>query len=138
MSLQSAQGALRKGLFACLAGDATLAGILGGGRLFDQAPRGQSFPYLLLQLVDSKPLLALAEEGLEHGLRLSVFSRNPNRDQAAEAAGRAADVLIHGPVPIDGHRLVNLTIGAVVSRAMRDGRGFQAECILRAVTEPLT
>ncbi|MTH95853.1 DUF3168 domain-containing protein [Roseibium sp. RKSG952] len=138
MSFQQAQTALRKGLFACLAADGTLTGLLGAGRLFDLAPRGQSLPYLVLRAVDTKPLLSLAEDGLEHALKLAVFSRAPNRDEAAEAAGRAADVLIHGPVPIAGYRLINLTIGAIASHVLKDGRGFQAETAIRAVTEPVT
>ena len=73
-----------------------------------------------------------------HSLALSVFSRKLSRDEAAQAAGRAAEVLMTGPVPLTGHRLVNLTITNVLSRKLRDGRGYRASSSLRAVTEPLT
>ncbi|GAA0784154.1 DUF3168 domain-containing protein [Roseibium denhamense] len=137
MSLQNVQTALREALFSVLEGDGTLSGLIGSGGIFDAVPRAQAFPYLVLEVLETKPLLAEIADGAVHELVLSVFSRGPSRDEAADAAGRAADILMHGPVTLSGHRLVNLTLTNVVSRKLRDGRGFRAACAIRAVTEPL-
>ena len=137
MSVQEVQTALRSGLFLMLTDDLTLEGLLGAGRVFEAPPRGQSYPYLVLDAVESRPLLAELQFGAVHDLTLSVFSQNQSRDEAAQAAGRAADVLMTGPIVMTGHRLVNLTVTSIVSRRLRNGRGYRASCVLRAVTEPL-
>ncbi|WP_150522955.1 DUF3168 domain-containing protein [Roseibium sediminis] len=133
----SAQTSLRSGLFQCLEADGTLTGLLGGSRLFDGVPRAQAMPFLVLQDLESKPVLSDPEDGFVHDLTLSVYSRGESRDEAVAIAERACETLIHGPVQLSGHRLVNLTLGSVQSRRFRDGRGFQAAIRLRAVTEPV-
>jgi|GEM_PF-7089063 len=138
MSLSDVQTALRAGLFSLLQADGVLTGILGSGRICETPPRGGPFPYLLLETVETRPLLSEIGEGLVHSLSLSVFSRGLSRDEAVQAAGRAVEVLMTGPVPLAGHRLVNLTMTNVLSRTLRNGRGYQAASSLRAVTEPLT
>jgi len=137
MTASSVQTSLRSGIFQCLSSDATLTGLLGGERFFDGVPRGQPMPYLVLMDMESRPLLTDPLEGEIHDLTLSVFSREASRDEAIAAAKRAVEALIHGPIPLSGHRLVNLTMGSVRSARFRDGRGFQAATRLRAVTEPI-
>jgi hypothetical protein len=138
MSFSGVQTALRAGLFSLLKADGVLSGLLGPDRIFETPPRADAFPYLVLESFETRPLLTEIGEGMVHSLALSVFSRKLSRDEAAEAAGRAAEVLMIGPVSLTGHRLVNLTITNVLSRKLRDGRGYQASSSLRAVTEPLT
>ncbi|MBO9424408.1 DUF3168 domain-containing protein [Labrenzia sp. R4_1] len=138
MSLSDVQSALRAGLFSLLKADGVLSGLLGPDRIFETPPRADAFPYLVLESVETRPLLTEIGEGMVHSLALSVFSRKLSRDEAVQAAGRAAEVLMIGPLSLTGHRLVNLTITNVLSRKLRDGRGYQASSSLRAVTEPLT
>ena len=137
MSVATVQTELRGAVFTLLAADATLETLLGPGRLFDAAPRGQNYPYLVLEAVESRPLLADFAHGAVHDLTLTVFSRAESRDEAAEAAGRAAEILGFGPVVLGAYRLVNLTLTNIITKRLRDGRGFRASCALRAVTEPL-
>lgn len=137
MSVFEIQTLLRSALFSVLTADLTLETILGAGRIFDAPPRGQSYPYLVLETVESRPLLSEPGLGLVHDLTLSAFSRDRSRDEAAHAASRSAEVLMNGPVSLTGHRLVNLTLTNVISRRLRSGRGFRASSVIRAVTEPL-
>lgn len=137
MTLTDLHVAVRSGLVSLLLADGTLDALIGPGRIFDVPPRGQVFPYLVLESIETRPLLADMADGAVHDLVLSVYSRGPSRDEAAAAAGRATDVLMSGPVSLAGHRLVNLTLANVISRRLRDGRGFRASSALRAVTEPL-
>lgn len=137
MSLADLHVAVRAGLFSLLSADSTLAALIGPDRIYDVPPRGDAYPYLVLESIESRPLLAEIGDGAIHDLVLSVYSRGPSRDEAATAAGRAAEVLMAGPIPVSGHHVVNLTLANVVSRRLRDGRGFRASSALRAVTEPL-
>lgn len=138
MSLSGVQTALRAGLFSLLKADGVLSGLLGPDRIFETPPRADAFPYLVLESMETRPLLTEIGEGMVHTLALSVFSRKLSRDEAAQAAGRAAEVLMTGPVSLTGNRLVNLTLTSVLSRKLRGGRGYRASSSLRAVTEPLT
>ena len=137
LSAASVQAALRGGVFQCLASDGTLTGLLGGERIFDGVPRAQAMPYLVLQDMDSKPVLADPEDGLVHDFTLSVYSRGESRDEAVILAERASETMLHGPVNVSGHRLVSLTQFGVQSRRFRDGRGCLVNLRLRAVTEPV-
>ncbi len=137
MSLSDVQTALRSGFFFLLQSDGVLQSLLGVNRIFEIPPRGQVFPYLTLEGIESRPLLAEIGEGAIHALTMSVFSREFSRDEAAQSAWRAVDVLMNGSVALDGHRLVNLTMTSVTTRGLRDGRGYRASSSLRAVTEPL-
>ncbi|WP_417684646.1 DUF3168 domain-containing protein [Roseibium sp.] len=130
------QLALRKGLFDHLAASAALTALLGPGRIFDKPPRGQGFPFLVLEGISAEPLLSDPDEGLAHELRLVALSRTESRDEAltiAETAGRA---LMENTPVVPGHHLVGLQISGVASQILRDGRTFRAELTLRAVTEP--
>ena len=138
MSLSDVQTALRAGLFSLLRADGVLSSLLGPDRIFETPPRADAFPYLVLESVDTRPLLSEIGEGMVHSLVLSVVSRKLSRDEAAQAAVRAAEILMTGPVSLTGNRLVNLTITRLLSRKLRDGRGYLASSSLRAVTEPLT
>ncbi|QDG78422.1 DUF3168 domain-containing protein [Labrenzia sp. PHM005] len=138
MSLADVQTAVRAGFFSLLAADGVLQNLLGSDRIFETPPRAEAFPYLVLEALETRPLLAEIGEGAVHALSLSVFSRERSRDEAASAAGRAAEVLMNGPIALAGHRLVNLTMTTISSRRLRDGRGYRATSSLRAVTEPLT
>ncbi|MEJ8473954.1 DUF3168 domain-containing protein [Roseibium algae] len=132
----SSQLALRKALFTRLSGDATLSGLIGSGRIFDVPPRGQAFPYLVLEALGSRPLLSEPNEGRVHGLRLAVLSRKPSRDEALSVIERISLLVMETPLTLSGHHLVGLQISDMASRLLRDGRTFRAEINLRCVTEP--
>jgi hypothetical protein len=132
----SPQLALRAALFERLSGDTALTALIGAGRIFDAPPRGQAFPFLVLETLGSRPLLSAPEEGLAHDLRLVALSRAPSRDEALQIAERAAALAIDPPLVLTGHHLVGLQLSDMASRLLRDGRTFRAELSLRAVTEP--
>ncbi len=98
MSLADVQTALRAGFFSLLQSDGVLQNLLGSDRVFEAPPRAEAFPYLVLETMETRPLLAEIGDGAVHALGLSVFSRGRSRDEAAEAAGRAVEVLMSGPV----------------------------------------
>ncbi|WP_395175176.1 DUF3168 domain-containing protein [Roseibium alexandrii] len=102
MSLSGVQTALRAGLFSLLKADGVLSGLLGPDRIFETPPRADAFPYLVLESMETRPLLTEIGEGMVHSLALSVFSRKLSRDEAAQAVGRAAEVLMAGPVSLTG------------------------------------
>lgn len=137
MSGPSAELALREALLARLNGSAALAAQIAPGGICDTPARGQAFPYLSLEALESAPLLSDPSEGLVHELRLQVLSRGPSRDEVLTLMDEAADRLLDGAFTLDGHHLVGLQLSGRSTALMRDGRTFRGVITLRAVTEPV-
>ena len=136
--------ALRGAVFALLSGDAALVGLTGAGRIHDGAPRGAPFPHLVIGAIESRPLLDLPEEGEEHRLAISVFSRAASRDEASAVLSRAVTLLADraGVAAVladhsSGHGLVGTRLIERRSERLTEARLWRARARLRLVTEPL-
>ena len=81
--------ALRGAAFALLSGDADLVALTGAQRIHDGAPRGAAFPHLVIGAIESRPLLALAEDGEEQPLKVlsvtEITSAAPPEEETGEA-----------------------------------------------------
>ena len=130
------QLAFRRALFERLGGDAALTALLGAGRIFEKPPRGQDYPFMVLDSYTAEPLLTYPQEGFVHRLGLAVFSREPSRDEVLSVMDRAVTLLMETPPLLTGHWLTGLQVSGMRSRLLRDGRTFRADWTVRAVTEP--
>ncbi len=72
----------------------------------------------------------------EHVFTLAVRSRAGGRKEAQAIAGCIEAVLHTASLPLDGHRLVTLTLVERTSAEGRDRRSFEADLTFRALTEP--
>ncbi|MEO0983272.1 MAG: DUF3168 domain-containing protein [Pseudomonadota bacterium] len=78
---------LQKAIYAALIADAGLASLIGDPpRVFDDAPAGAIFPYVILGEAREKTLPGL-DDAFEHELKLYVFSRYAGRRLVQENAG---------------------------------------------------
>jgi hypothetical protein len=127
--------ALRKAVFARLDGDASLALLIGTGRVHDEVPRGRVPPYLVIGEGTVKDWSTSSDRGHEHLLAIVIWSKEGG---AKEALGIAAAALaaLEGLAPaLDGHRLVNLGALGTELRREADRSLVRATLRLRAVTE---
>lgn len=138
MSASSARTALRSALFSRLSADAVLSGLMGMGRIFEVPPRGQAFPFLLLESESARPLLTTAEEGLIHELRLAVYDRGVCAELVQQITAQVTELIMATPLSLTGHTLVGLQVQEGGSALMPDGRTIRGVLALRAVTEPVT
>ncbi|MAB01109.1 MAG: hypothetical protein CMN87_19870 [Stappia sp.] len=136
--------ALRGAAFALLSGDADLVALTGAQRIHDGAPRGAAFPHLVIGAIESRPLLALAEDGEEHRLDLAVFSRADSRDEASRILSRAVSLLADRAgvaaalaTQASGHALVATRLVERRIERLPQARLWRARARLRLVTEPL-
>jgi hypothetical protein len=131
----SAAFALRAALRNRLRDDTILTGILGGARIYDEPPRAEQTPYIVLDRVESRSIAADDTPLEEHRLTLAVWSREAGLAQALRIAARLASVLDNGSLNLgNGYRLVGMTWQTTDSRRV-DNRFRQALVRLRAVTE---
>jgi hypothetical protein len=129
--------ALRAAIRQRLAGDASLCALTGGGRVYDEPPRGSLPPYLVLALAEVADISGDDAPAKEHALTLEVWSREGGLSQALTIADRVAQLLDDAELTLDGARLVGLAWRTTEADRVADGGLRRATLTFRAVTEPL-
>jgi hypothetical protein len=132
----AASAALRAAVHDALTNNAALAAVLGGAKIYDEAPREMAFPYVTLGDMRIADFSAGSEPGLEHQLTLHAWSRQGGHREAHVIAGALLQALDDAPLALDGHRLVNFRFAVADVRREADGRTYHALVRFRAVTEP--
>ncbi len=135
--MPGASWSLQKSIYAALAADSNVLGLLGAPRIFDDVPQTSAFPYLTLGQSTLRDWSTGTEPGDEHLLTLHVWSRAEGRREVHELM-TALQVALHDRVlALEGHRLVNLRHEYSDARREADGETYHGIVRLRAVTEPL-
>ncbi len=128
--------ALRQAILAAAAADLPLKALMGGSlRLYDEPPRGAEPVYALFGDVTAADWSTDFDRGHEQDLAIVVWSEPGGARLALAAAERFAAILDDAPLPLDGHRLVNLRTTELVSARDKDTGLTRATLSLRAVTE---
>jgi hypothetical protein len=129
--------ALRAGMRALLVLDTTLTGLLGGERIYDEAPRDATPPYVTFAEASAKAWTGGEGRGHEHVAALSVWSRQGGDAEALAVAARIADLLDGATPPLTGHRMVLLRVSAQeIAKPTRDG-WRRATVRLQGLTEQI-
>ena len=118
------------------AADAPLAALLGGPRVYDEAPANVAFPYVTLGEQRVSDFSTDGDAGVEHQLTLHAWSRQGGHRQAHLVAGALLQALDDAPLALADHRLVNFRFAVADVRREADGRTYHALVRFRAVTEP--
>lgn len=134
--MPDSSAALRAAIHDALAADASLAAILGGPKIYDEPPKSAAFPYVTLGEARVSDFSTGSEEGAEHQLTLHAWSREGGHREAHLIAGALLQALDDAPLPLAGHRLVNMRFAVADVRRESDGRTYHAFVRFRAVTEP--
>ena len=128
--------ALQKAVYARLAGDADLQGLAGDPpRIFDAPPPRAAFPYLTLGETRVRVWPGVPG-GLEHELRVHVFSRYEGRREVKQILNAVYDALQEAPLVIPGQRLVTLRFVFADIFPRGDNGIFEGVSRFRAVTHP--
>ena len=133
--MSSAVIALRKAVRAALIADAPLLALLGGAKIFDEAPRDALTPYVTFGDALARELSTSLYPGLEQVLVLHVWSMQGGAREGLEIADRIAFLLDDAAMTLDTHRLINLRFSAVETIREDSGRFVRVALRLRAVTE---
>ncbi|MEZ5818329.1 MAG: DUF3168 domain-containing protein [Hyphomicrobiaceae bacterium] len=135
--MPSASFALQKSIYEALSADAGLVGLLGSGRIFDDAPQRTAMPYLTFGQSTLRDWSTGTEPGDEHLVTLHVWSRAEGRREAQEVMQALRNALHERALVLEGHRLINLRHELSEARREADGQTYHGIVRLRAVTEPL-
>jgi len=134
--MSAARVALAEAVFARLAGDAGLAGLV-GGRIHDRAPRNAPHPFVAFGAADLRPLDSDLAPAAEHRFEIEAHSRYEGQAEVAAIADRVVALLHAASLALDGHRLAQLRHAGTRTETARRDRSYHAVIRFRAVTEPL-
>lgn len=133
----AAEWSLQKAVFATLNADATLTGLIGAGRVHDDAPQHAAFPYLTFGQSTFTDWSTATDDGAEHVLTLHVWSRAAGKKEA-QAIMRAVRRGLHDrSLALEDHRLINLRHELSETSRDPDGETVHGIVRFRAVTEPI-
>jgi hypothetical protein len=134
--MSSSSWALQQSIFARLAADAALNGLLGGPRVHDDVPQASPFPYISFGHSLVRDWSTGSEDGSEHVVTLHVWSQGKGKKEAHEIMDAVRSALHDQALSLAGHRLVNLRHELSEARREPDGDTTHGIVRYRAVTEP--
>lgn len=135
--MSDAVWALQRAIYQRLSAAPGVQALIGApARIYDDPPKGAEMPYLVIgptQISD----WAGVDRGLQHDLRLHVFSVYAGRREVKEIMGAVYDALHDADFAVDGCRLVNIRFVFADAVRRRDAGAYQGVMRYRAVTQPL-
>lgn len=126
---------LQKAVFARLAGDAALAALLGGPKIYDHAPAGVAFPYLTFGRISVFDWSVDEGAGAELFFSLHAWSKARGKSEALAIVERARALLHEAGLELDGYGLVNLRAERADTSFVDDIDTHHARLSFRAVVE---
>lgn len=111
MIIKSPMGPLQVAMVALLKADATLTGLLGGAKVFDQrAPEGTDYPYVLVGDHLSIPDNTHTTAGRDATVTLHIWTRTRTNKQGQDISAAASALLDHQVAALNavlvGHKVV--------------------------------
>ncbi|WP_375203644.1 DUF3168 domain-containing protein [Hyphococcus sp.] len=132
--MTDAQWELQKAVYLTLRADAGVKAEVGDpARIFDDPPPEALFPYLTLGEARASDWKGV-EGGLEHDLRLYVFSRYAGRREVKRILSAVYDALHDAALTLSGHDLINIRFVFADAFRRNDGETYQGVARFRAVT----
>jgi hypothetical protein len=98
---------LQEALFSALNGNAALAALLGGQKVFDHVPDKVAFPYVTFGRTSIYDWSTGTESGTEQLCTLHIWSKAKGKKEAFDIMAAMRARLDQAPLELDGHHLVN-------------------------------
>lgn len=131
--------AVQTAVFATLAGNAALVGLLPDGSLgvHDAVPPDAAFPYIVLGETAAKPLDTQTAGGYDITLSLHAYSRANGFHELRTVMAAVHDALHHAPLPVSGQTTVLCDVLSAQTQLEQDGLTRHGIMRLRIVTAPI-
>ena len=135
--MTAASWALQRDIYQALTNSSELTSLLGGDRIYSQAPPAAQFPFITLGQTVNLDWSTGTDEGAEHSLTLHVWSRADGAREVHEILEMIRTVLHDQLLALEDHYLVNLRHEFMEARLDPDGETMHGIVRYRAVTEPM-
>lgn len=135
--MTAASWALQRNIYQALRNSSELTSLLGGDRIYSQAPPAAQFPFITLGQTVNLDWSTGTDEGAEHSLTLHVWSRADGAREVHEILEMIRTVLHDQLLALEDHYFVNLRHEFMEARLDPDGETMHGIVRYRAVTEPM-
>ena len=135
--MTAARWALQSNIYQALTNSSELTSLLGGDRIYSQAPPAAQFPFITVGQTVNLDWSTGTDEGAEHSLTLHVWSRADGAREVHEILEMIRTVLHDQLLALEDHYLVNLRHEFMEARLDPDGETMHGIVRYRAVTEPM-
>jgi hypothetical protein len=129
--------ALQTAVFAALSTSTELSTLLGGPRIYDDAPQATAFPYITFGQSIVREASTSTEPGDEHIFSIHAWSRSQGRRETQTILDTIRARLHDVALTLTNHRVINIRHEFSDTRRDPDGETIHGICRFRAVTEPL-
>jgi hypothetical protein len=129
--------ALQSAIFTVLSANVDLTALLGGARIYDDAPQAIAFPYITFGQSVVREASTSTELSDEHVFTIHAWSRAQGRRETQSILETVRTLLHDQSLTLASHRLINLRHEFSDTRRDPDGETIHGLCRFRAVTEPL-
>jgi hypothetical protein len=133
--MTAASWALQRSIYQALSDSSELTSLLGGDRIYSDAPQAAPLPYISLGQTVNLDWGTGIEDGTEHSLTLHVWSRADSAAEVHEIIQVIRTLLHNQPLLLDDRYLVNLRHEFTEARRDPDGETMHGIVRYRAVTE---
>jgi hypothetical protein len=135
--MTAASWALQRSIYQALTNSSELTSLLGGDRIYSEAPPAAQFPFITLGQTVNLDWSTGTDDGTEHSLTLHVWSRADGAREVHEILEMIRTVLHDQLLALEDHYLVNLRHEFMEARLDPDGETMHGIVRYRAVTEPM-
>ena len=116
---------------------ASLTTMLGGAKIYDDVPQGQTHPYVTIAEITTSDWSTQTRRGYEHIITMHVWSRHKGRKQVQSIIGEIDAGLDGATLAMTSHHMVNLSVVFWTALRALDGETYHGIVRARCVTEPL-
>lgn len=128
---------LKTALRATLVSDATVVGLIGGPRVYDEVPRGQEPPYLAFGDATTRENGSSSGRGHSTDMQIIAWSRQGGTGEALQIVERVEALLDDANPTLAGHRIVLMRVAETQLRFDPARSLARASLRLRILSEVL-
>lgn len=126
---------LRKAIRSRLIADSALVTALGEQKIYEEAPRGMTPPYVLFSDTQMRDWSGALSRGAEQFLTLTVVTTQRGLSAALGVSQQIVALLDEAPLALEHHDLIDLRFVSLDTRRDQSGRFARVSLLFRATTE---
>ena len=131
------QWAVQTAVYNRLSTDTALTALLpASGGVYDHAPRGTAFPYVVLNETTCQPLDTQTDSGADLSLTIHGYSRTDGFEEIKAIMAAIYDSLHNASFVITGQTLVLCRLTGAQCQIENDGETRHSRQTFRIITEP--
>ena len=112
---------LQSAIYSILNGDATLDGIIGNNKIFDNVPQDTSYPYVVIGNINVINTGTKTLDGNEYNVDIDIWSEYRGKKEISDAMERIYELLHDTTYSVSGANFVNSQVRSTITLVENDG-----------------